>query len=422
MKYPIFSQTPVDHKTFWGIPTSLWCLSLGMFLLNCSSVLIFTCLPFLAFKKSSIGRLEGIVEGLSLICRAASGLLSDVVRQRKRFILIGYFICAISRLLMAFASGFQWIATLRVTEKIGNGIQASPREALIGDIAPPSALGKFYGLNKALGMLGSTIGSTALIIIFFFLGNLVTFYHIFLFSGVLACGSFFMLLWGVKEAPLPENRAPTKTLSQVWQTMLDDLRQLPWNFWKVIVCIFFLKMGYFSGAFLMTFASMHNTVEFLGLPLNHPGQLGAIIMTLQNIISAACAYPLGRFSDCGDRRKMVLICNLLLIGSMCAFGIFGASQWGILLGILLYGLQHSLQGALMAFLSSTTPAQLQGTGFGVFFSTSGIAIIISNTFIMGMIWDMYSPNAAFLAVCIPVLISILVLPLIRVKKATELRC
>jgi MFS family permease len=422
MKYPLSSHTSADKKTLWGIPTSLWCLSLGMFLLNCSSVLIFTCLPFLAFKKSSIGRLEGTVEGLSLICRAASGLLSDVVRQRKRFLLIGYFICAISRLLMAFASGFQWIAMLRVTEKIGNGVQASPREALIGDIAPPSALGKFYGINKALGMLGSTLGSTALIIIFFFLGDLVTFYHIFFFSGVLACGSFFMLLWGVKEAPPPETLAKNKTTSQVWQTMLDDLRQLPWNFWKVISCIFFLKMGYFSGAFMMTFASIHNITDFLGFPLHHPGQLGAMIMTLQNVISALCSYPLGRLSDCGDRRKMVLACNILLLGSMFAFGIFGASQWGMLLGVLLYGLQYSLQGALMAFLSSTMPAHLQGTGFGVFFLTSGVAIIISNTFIMGMIWDMYSPNVAFLAVCVPVLISILILPWVHVKKVTTPQC
>ena len=422
MKDPRSSHTSVDCKTFWGIPTSLWCLSLGMFLLNCSSVLIFTCLPFLAFKKSSIGRLEGIVEGLSLICRAASGLLSDVVRQRKRFLLIGYFICAVSRLLMAFASSFEWIATLRVTEKIGNGVQASPREALIGDIAPPSALGKFYGLNKALGMLGSTLGSTALIIIFFFLGNVVTFHHIFLFSGALACGSFLMLLWGVKETPLPAHVAQTKTLSQVWNTMLDDLRQLPWNFWKVISCIFFLKMGYFSGAFMMTFASIHNTTEFLGFPLHHPGQLGAIIMTIQNIISAICSYPLGRLSDCGDRRKMVLACNLLLLGSMCAFSMYGAFQWGIILGVFLYGLQYSLQGVLMAFLSSTIPSHLQGTGFGVFSSTSGIAIIISNTFIMGMIWDLYSPNIAFLAVCVPVLISISILPFVRMTKNTALRC
>ncbi|GAJ46384.1 putative MFS-type transporter [Holospora elegans E1] len=171
------------ERSFFGVPLALWILSLGMFFLNCSSVVVFTCLPFLSFKKSSIGRLEGIVEGLSLICRAAAGLLSDVIKRRKRFLLIGYGICAIARLLLAAASSFEWIIFSRVVEKIGNGVQASPREALIADIAPAKSLGKFYGLNKALGMTGSTLGSGLLIFYFSFTVTRLLFSKFFCMRG-----------------------------------------------------------------------------------------------------------------------------------------------------------------------------------------------------------------------------------------------
>ncbi|ETZ05437.1 MFS transporter [Holospora undulata] len=414
------------ERSFFGVPLALWILSLGMFFLNCSSVVVFTCLPFLSFKKSSIGRLEGIVEGLSLICRAAAGLLSDVIKRRKRFLLIGYGICAIARLLLAAASSFEWIIFSRVVEKIGNGVQASPREALIADIAPAKSLGKFYGLNKALGMTGSTLGSGLLIFLFFFYGHQVTFQQIFLYAGLLACLSFVLLLLGVREPGVKDVSfsqkkekvsVSSRNIRDVWNSIFNDLGKLSWNFWKVILCIFFLKMGYFSGAFMMNFAALQNSSDFLGIPLKHPGQLGAIIMTLQNVLCAMCSYPVGWLSDYGDRRKAVLVCALLLLSSMVSFGFFGYWQWGIFLGVLFYGLQYSLQGALMAFLSSSMPSNLQGTGFGVFFSVSGTAILISNAFIMGTVWEYYSPNTAFFAVCIPVVISLLFLPFIRVYSA-----
>lgn len=407
-------------KFFFGIPWSLWFLSLGMFLMNFSSVLIFTCMPFLAFKKSTVGRLEGVVEGISLLCRAVSGVLSDVLKRRKRFLLLGYCVCALARLLLAITSSFEMVVLSRVSEKIGNGVQASPREALISDIAPPKVLGKFYGLNKALGMAGSTLGSGLLIFVFFFFSEHVTFQHIFLFSGALACVSFLILLFCVREPKKDVSQAvKVRSMQEIWHTMIRDLQALPWSFWKVIMCIFFLKMGYFSGAFMLNFAALENPTEFLGIPLKHPGQLGAIIMTIQNALCAFCAYPAGWLSDYGDRRRAPLVCNILLLGSMCSFGLLGYSQWGVFLGITLYGLQYSIQGALMAFLSASMPAYLQGTGFGVFFAVSGGAILISNAFIMGTIWDYYSPSTAFLVVCFPIFISLLLLPFI---KLTHERC
>ena len=87
-----------------------------------------------------------------------------------------------------------WIA--RGFDKLGNGIQASPREASIGDWANSESLGKSYGINKALGMLGSSLGTLLLVLFFYHYSNF-SIHIIFAVSGFLALVSFVILLLGV---------------------------------------------------------------------------------------------------------------------------------------------------------------------------------------------------------------------------------
>ena len=40
-------------------------------------------------------------------------------------------------------------------ERLGNGIQATPRDAMVADIAPPNRIGASYGLKRSLATAGS---------------------------------------------------------------------------------------------------------------------------------------------------------------------------------------------------------------------------------------------------------------------------
>lgn len=408
-------------RDFLGMPLPIWFLSLGMFFLNFSSVMIFICMPLLPryfpVRTSSIGSLEGVAEGFSLLIRAFSGLLSDFTRKRKRFVLIGYGICFIARMLLAVASVFETVILSRFLEKLGNGIQASPREALISDLSGPKVLGRAYGLNKALGMLGSSAGSILLIFLFYW-NESFSLKAIFLCAGVLAFFSLFLLLAGVEEPKVLDVK-PSTLPRHTFQTFLKEVRSFSFDFWKAISLCFFIKMGYFSGTYMAIYVMLQKMPSFLGFSMENKPLISAVIMTLQNILCALLSYPVGFLSDSKGRRLMVGAGIVTLLGSLLCFGLGSGSPLCIVLGVGFYGVQYSMQGALLAFMSSTMPKKLQGTGFGIFFVTIGSAVIISNSFFMKTIWDAYSPAKAFLVICIPVGIALCILPFVSLKNTKE---
>ena len=415
-----------DQKTYrflWGIPAPVWFLSIGMFCLNLSSVMVFICMTLLtkmfSVRTSQLGSLEGVVDGFSLLMRAFSGLLSDFVRKRKRFLLLGYAICFFARFLLVIAKVFDVVVFSRLLEKVGNGMQASPREALIGDVTPSTSLGRAYGLNKTFGMLGSSLGSLLLLGLFYW-NEHFDLRKIFLFAALMAGVSFFLLWVGVKEPPFsyPPHQASV-LLSQRFQVFLGELKEFSKDFWKATTMCFFLKMGYFSGIFMVTYVMAQQFQTFLGFNTSNKPLMSAAVLSLQNCLCALFSYPGGYLSDLKDRRLTVFLGMICLLSSMLSFGLGKGSAFWMVIGIIFYGLQYSMQGALMAFMSCTMPARLQGTGFGLFFVTSGISMILSNLFIMNTVWDIYSPSTAFLVVCVPVTIALIVLPFIKINKGAD---
>ncbi len=50
------------------------------------------------------------------------------------------------------------VVTAKILDRLGNGIQASPRDALVGDLSPQPIRGACYGLRISLGTAGSFFG------------------------------------------------------------------------------------------------------------------------------------------------------------------------------------------------------------------------------------------------------------------------
>ena len=154
--------------------------------------------------------------------------------------------------------------------------------------------------------------------------------------------------------------------------------------------------------------------SFLGIPLSEkPYLVGPIVMIIQNITSSLASLPFGETSDHIDRRIIVGIGLFSLFLSLLCFGFFSSSLIGISLGVALYGIQWGMQGALFALLATTMPKELHGTGFGIFSTVAGIGVIVANSVFIGPIWKLYSPNAAFLSICIPILFAIFLLTFIK---------
>ena len=408
-----------------SLPLSVWALSLGFFFLNFSSVIAFGCSPILMRKEfglesDSAGRLEGSVEAFALIVRSLTGIFSDMIARRKIFLLWGYGISVFSRFLLTAASSIGIVVTARFIEKFGNGIQASPREAFVSDVSPTEVLGRAYGLNKALGQMGSLLGSCAMLVFaIFYRDSSVRA----LLWGSSCCAILSVIVIFFVKEPISHGKQEVKgstharfqagysVIAERLQIIFRDFQEFPSSFWKTLLVICLFKLGYFSGTFLMQELNQSG-INFFGLSLKDDLCANAVFLIIQGLACSLFSYPLGKLSDVMDRRWSVSIGFALMVLSLTCFAYKGSGTV-LYLGTIFYGLQMGMQGSLMALLSSVMPKHLHGTGFGIYFFTSGLAIFFTNLWIMGPFAAAYGKSVAFLFIAACVLLAMTLLPWIN---------
>lgn len=404
---------------FKGLSQFIWALSLSTFFLNLSSTIVFVSMPlflrsYFGTSASQAGSLEGVAEGLSLLTRAGVGIASDFARRRKGFILLGYLVSFVARVLLAVGNVFSFMVIGRFLDKVGNGVQASPREAFISDVTPKEFLGKAYGLNKALGVIGSVLGSILLLIFFKYCSiNLRILFYI---SVALTGLSIVCLVLGVRDVSSVKHDENAISFRKRLSLIYQDICQFRSCYWIALTVIFLFKLGYFSGAFLMMWLDQQNFDNFFGIMLSgKSGVAGSVVMIIQNVFCAVLSYPMGVLSDRVDRRYVTAMGMICMLISLTCLGLAENNKWLMLFGIIFYGIQMSMQGALMALLSVTMPDNLKGTGFGIFFLTSGIGVIIANQVIMRGLWESCSASTAFLSIIIPITLALTLVPCIRLQ-------
>lgn len=414
------------------LPSSIWVLSISFLLMNISSVIVFSFMPFfltmeLGLSSGRAGAIEGAVEGFSLFIRAFAGSLSDFVAKRKNFIVVGYIFSLISRMCLSIAGSLSLVILSRLADKLGNGIQASPREAFINDNTPKTILGRAYGFNKALGMIGSMIGALLLIAVFEIFQT-IHFKHIFWMATALVAVATLMLMVGIKDTPKLERaavslaHAPERSLRSIVKTAWNDIRLFRKEYWKVMAVAFLFKLGYFSGSYIILLFDMQKFPDFMGISLvNKPYLVGPIVMLIQNILSGFSSLPFGYFSDRIGQKRIVAVGLVCMIFSLLFFAYFPKNQLLLCFGVMFYGLQMGMQGVLLSMLASTLPKErdLSGTGFGLFYLVTGVSVVTANEVFMRPLWDGDSPRTAFMAILIPIALALVLLSLVRTSRPQE---
>ena len=413
------TKTISDHKTpgtLLGLPSSLWYLSIAAFFLNISSVIAFSITPIFMIQRFGstdlqTGILEGTVEGLALIVRSVTGIFSDFVGKRKSFLMWGYGISAVSRFLLAPSTLIEQVIISRVFEKVGNGLQASPREAFISDVSPPSMIGRAYSLNKTWSMGGSLFGG--LLLMYLSKNNpsfeVTTLLWI---SGYCALLSAGILFFGIKDPKIVKIKARSSSLKEEWGLVFAEIKQFSTTFWATIGIICLFKLGLFSGTHLMA-RFRDSGAYFLGEELkNNPILSNSVFQLFQCLSCTLFAYPLGMLSDRMDRRIVIGIGFLCMIIALFIFS-KGSSPEYMYLGTIFYGLQYAVHGSLMGWLSTKMPSHLYGTGFGIFFFTSGLSIVFSNVLIVAPIIQHYNRmEPAFICIAVIISLGFLLIPFI----------
>jgi len=386
-------MNPLNHQT--RLPASIWVLGFVSLLMDVSSELIHSLLPVfmvtvLGTSMLTIGLLEGAAEATALIVKVFSGVVSDWWGKRKPLAVLGYGLGALTKPFFAMASSAEPIFAARLIDRIGKGLRGAPRDALIADSTPPELRGSAFGLRQSLDTAGAFLGPLLAMGLMLVWAN--DFRAVFWVAVIPAFLCVALLALGVSEPERPVGLARVNPIQH------DNLRRLGPAYWWVVTLGTLFTLSRFSEAFLVL------RVQQGGLPLAWV----PMVLIVMNLVFSAAAYPLGRLADRLPHDKLLAM-GLLLLMAADALLAWRGQGWVVWTGVALWGLHMAMtQGLLATMVSTSAPAELRGTAFGVFNLLGGLAMLLAST-LAGLLWDHWGASATFLTSLLFAVLTLLVL-------------
>jgi MFS family permease len=352
--------------------------------MDASSELVHSLLPLLlasalGASMVTIGAIEGVAEATAAISKVFSGALSDYVGRRKRLVVLGYGLAALTKPVFPLASSIGWVFAARFADRIGKGIRGAPRDALVADLTPADLRGAAYGLRQSLDSVGAVIGPlTAALAMVWWAGDLRAVLWLAVVPAVL---SVLVLVVGVHDPSTTDQRGTTRP-----PLSLGELKGLSSAYWWVVALGGVFTLARFSEAFLLLRA----------LDVGLGAGAVPLVLVVMNVVYAAGAYPAGVLSDRIGTRGLLLAGLAVLavadvslaLAASPLLALAGAAGWGLHLALT--------QGLLSKLVAGTAPTGLRGTAFGVFNLATGVALLAASV-LAGWLWSAFGAEATFFA-------------------------
>lgn len=343
-----------------------------------SSEMLLNVVPFflanvLGVRTAVIGLIEGIAETTASLLKIVFGALSDRLRKRKPFTVVGYALSAFTKPLLYFATAWGWVLGVRVADRIGKGVRTAPRDALIADSVNKDQRGLAFGLHRASDTLGAFLGlGIATVIIWLTQSQALllarsTFRLIVLVSIVPGILAVIVLALGAVEVTGAGNGVETTRLS---------LRGMDPRFKYFLFVLVLFTMGNSSDAFILLRGQERglSMLQVMGMSLTF------------NAVYTVFAGPLGALSDRIGRRTLIL-------GGWIAYGLvylgfaFSRTGWQVWTLYALYGFYYAAtEGTAKALVADLVPESQRGTAYGLFNAAIGITALPASL-IAGLLWQ-----------------------------------
>lgn len=323
----------------------------------------------LGASKALLGGIEGSAELVSYAFRLVSGSLSDKLRRRKIFILLGYGLSTISKPF--FSVSFNWIDVLivRIIDRIGKGVRTAPRDALISDSVTESTSGKAFGIHRTLDQTGAIAGPIAAYALLQFF-DVRDIFILSLIPGIIA---IIILVFFVKEVI---GKGTTEGMQKNFLYLLKQNR--PFTILLLLTGIF--GLGAYNYSFILLNSSDLGVIES-SIPL---------VYATINITHTAVSIPSGIIADrIGKEKVLILGYGILLISSFLMLILSGNFLYAFVIA-LIYGIYVGITETVQrAVLPKYVDSNLRGTAYGLYSLVIGVGFFIGNI-LFGYLWDAYS--------------------------------
>jgi len=348
--------------------------ALASFLNDAGSDIIYPIWPLfvteiLKANMSVLGLIDGLGEAIVSIAKAVSGFWSDKMRQRKRFIWIGYLMGATSRIGYGLSTIWQHLIPFRVLDRAGK-IRSAPRDALIADISTDATRGKNFGFLRMADNLGAVVGILICIALF----NLIGYRNLFILAAIPSLIGAILIIVKIKETS-PGDRTIYKGLR---------FRDLNGNFLLFLVLSAIFAVGNFTYSFLLIFAKQTGfKVAFV-----------PVLYLIYTFFASVSSYPFGKLADKIGRRTVMLLALLFWV-LVCLDIIFFKSYWLMILVFVLYGMHKgALEPVQSTLVSELAPEKFRASCIGTYQMVIGLCAFPASL-IAGLLWDKINLLAPF---------------------------
>lgn len=367
-----------------------------------------------------LGVIEGVAETTAAMLKLVSGIISDKIGKRKLLVVIGYGISTLARPFTGIVSAAWQIVLVRMTDRIGKGIRAAPRDALIAASVDDKIRGKAYGFHRAMDHAGAVAGpflallTLCILILGFHQRDTMTIlrwtFALSIIPGILA---LLALILFVREKATPARLGKTFTLS---------LRQFDKNFLTYLGIVLLFTLGNSSDAFLLlrvqeaihNSQSLYNAVyaaPVIGDMVRGFGDVPAqqklvdilfipLVWAFFHIIKVAFSTSLGALSDRIGRKIVINIGWGIYALVYLAFAFLDRlpGSWQIIATFILfaiYALYYAFtEGAEKAFVADLVKPEQLGSAFGMFNFTVGLGALPASI-LFGLLYKEFGAMAAF---------------------------
>jgi MFS family permease len=395
----------LTEKAKIRIPRVVIILGIVSLFTDAASEMIYPLVPvFVAALGSGavlLGVIEGVAETTASMIKLVSGIISDKIGKRKILVLLGYVISSFIRPLTGIVSSAWEIVIIRMFDRVGKGIRAAPKDALIASSVDESIRGKAYGFERAMDHVGAVIGPllaiftlSILFIGFKITDSLLALRWTFILAIIPGIMAVLTLVFFVKEAA--QRNHIGKPLSFALKSFDKNFRNYLW------VMILF-TLGNSSDAFLLfrvqeaiqksgavvdivsRITPLHKMILNFGSEASQSKIINILFLPLVwaffHIIKVIFSTPMGALSD-KIGRKIVINTGWAIYAFVYisfALIVFLSPGLQVVATFVLFGVYALFyaftEGTEKAFVADLVKDEKRGTAFGLFNFSIGLGAL-----------------------------------------------
>jgi MFS family permease len=336
---------------------------------DAASELLYPILPLfltvvLGAPVAVVGVVEGLAEGAASVTKLASGFLGDRFRRRP-LIGVGYGLAALGKLVIALAVAWPLVLCGRALDRLGKGVRGAPRDGLLVEGVPPSAVGRAFGFHRTADTLGAVIGPLVGLAGYQLLDHRI---RPLLWVAVVPAVLSVLLVAAVREQARerPGHRS---------RSLFAGAGKLDRPYWQVGATLALFSLVNFPDSLLLL--RLHDIgFSVTGLFLAYVGY---------NVVYAAANYPAGLLSDRLPRPRVFGVGLVFFAVGYLGLGLTRSHTvaWLVLAA---YGLFSAFtDGVAKAWISGLAPRERQAGAQGIFQSTTGLGVLLAGVW-AGLAW------------------------------------